>query len=87
MPFVTVISPAINPVTLSLNVMVTGIGETLVGSAALDVMTTVGATLSNTLVRLVAIVLLFVAASIATLAATLTVTVPARPTLLQQEQA
>jgi hypothetical protein len=40
-------SPTTNPVTLSLKVMVMGIGEMLVGSGAADVISTVGATLSN----------------------------------------
>jgi hypothetical protein len=40
-------SPTTNPVTLSLNVMVTGMGDTLVGSVAVEETITVGATLSN----------------------------------------
>ena len=45
-PFVTVMSPATNPVTLSLNVTVTGIEDKFVGSEAVDTNETVGATLS-----------------------------------------
>ena len=75
-PPITPISPTTKPVTASLKVIVTGIGEIFVGSVELDVMVTVGATLSNTLVRLVAAVFPFVAASVATFEATLTVTVP-----------
>jgi len=40
-------SPATKPVTFSLKVMVTGIGDTLVGSAAVEETTTVGSILSN----------------------------------------
>jgi hypothetical protein len=46
-PFVTVIEELANPVTTSENVIVTGIGLTLVVLLAVDVIVTVGATLSN----------------------------------------
>jgi hypothetical protein len=72
-----VISPTLKPVTLSLNVMVTGIGDSLVGSATVEEMTTVGATLSYVLERRFEAVLPLLVASTATLAATLTVTDPA----------
>ncbi len=76
-PLVTVISPKTNPVTLSLKVIVTGIGDTLVGSAAVEVMATEGATLSYVLVRMLEAVFPLLVPSTATLAATLTVTGPA----------
>ena len=42
-PLLTVMSPITNPVTTSLKVMVTGMGDTFVGSEAVVVMATVGA--------------------------------------------
>lgn len=45
-PLVTEMSLRTNPVTLSLKVMVTGIGDILVGSAAEEVIATVGCVLS-----------------------------------------
>ena len=51
-------------------------GDTLVVPEALLLIITVGATLSNIRVRLVEIVFPLAAASVATFAATLTVTVP-----------
>ena len=45
-PFPTVISPTTKPVTDSLNVNVTGIGEVLVGLDAVEVIDTVGAVVS-----------------------------------------
>ena len=71
----TTTSLLIKPVTRSLNVKVTGKGDRLVGSVAVLVIVIVGATLLYTLVKLTAAVFSFVAASVATLAATLTVIV------------
>jgi len=70
-------SPTTNPVTLSLKVMVMGIGEKLVGSVAEVVMITVGAMLSYVLDSTLETIFPLVAASFAALAATLTVTGPA----------
>jgi hypothetical protein len=75
-PFPTVISPTTKPVTLSLNVIVTGIGEVFVVADAVDVMLTVGTVLSYVLLSCVAAVLLLPAASVATPAAMSTVTAP-----------
>ena len=70
-------SPTANPVTLSLKVMVTGIGDKLVGSVAVEVMTTVGPTLSKVLDKILEAVFPFVAASATAPASKLTVTIPA----------
>ena len=75
-PLVTVMSPAINPVTASLKVIVTRIGKVLVGLGAVDVIVTVGEAVSNVLLNCEAAVLLLPVASIALPAATFTVTVP-----------
>ena len=45
-PFVTVISPTTKPVTLSLKVIVTGIGDVFVTEALVEVAVTVGAVIS-----------------------------------------
>ena len=74
-PLVTVISLAIKLVVLSLKVAVTGNAAVTVAAAA-EVRLTVGAILSKVRVKAVAAVLLFPAASVATLLGTLTVTVP-----------
>lgn len=70
-------SPATNPVTLSLNVMVTGMGDRLVGSVDVEVMTTVGGILSYVLDSKFEAMFPLAAASVATFSATLTVTGPA----------
>ena len=69
-------SPTTSPVTLSLKVMVTGIGVTLVGSAAVEVMITEGTELSKVLDKILEALLPFVAASTALFTATLTDTNP-----------
>ena len=48
MPLLRVISPDTNPVTASLNVIVTGIGDVLVALLADEVIETVGAKVSTT---------------------------------------
>ena len=75
-PLVTVISPKINPVTALLKVMVTGIGLVAVEAFAVDETTTEGRLLSNDTLKVFDTRLLFAAASCATPAAALTVTVP-----------
>ena len=77
-PFVTITSVASKPVTPSLNVTVTAIGLPFVGSGAVAVIATVGATSSNVtlLSLLVEAVFAFPAASFATPAASAAVTVP-----------
>jgi len=47
LPLVTMMSPAVNPVTFSLKVIVIGKGERFVGSVDVEVIVVVGATLSN----------------------------------------
>ena len=76
-PLVTDMSLRINPVTLSLKVKVTGIGDTFVGSVAVEVMTRVGDSLSYVLDKILEAVFPLVAASAAAPAATLTLTSPA----------
>ena len=67
-------SPATNPVTLSLNVTVTGIEDMFVGFEAVVVNDTVGAVSSYVLVKVAGPVFVFPAASCATPAATLILT-------------
>lgn len=76
-PLVIVMSPTTNPETLSLNVMVTGIGDVPVGLVAVVEMMTVGAILSNVLDSTLEAVFPLVAASAAAFAGMLTVTEPA----------
>jgi hypothetical protein len=74
--FVTAMSAAVNPVTLSLKVIVSGMGDTFVVVAAVDANVTVGAALSNVRLNCVAAELPLPAVSVAVPAAMLAVTNP-----------
>jgi len=75
-PFTTVTSLRINPVTALLKVKVTGIGEVFVGFGAVVDTITVGRVLSYVTVNVLDARLVFVATSSATPAAALTDTTP-----------
>ena len=74
-PFVTEMPEAVKPMTSSLNVMVTGIDARFVGSEAVLVIVAVGGTESYVRLKAPAVFALL-AASVATPAATFTVTAP-----------
>ena len=75
-PPVTIISPSVRPVTISLNVVVNGIGDMLVIGAAEDVTTEVGEIESYTTFTVFDLVLKLPAASITLLGRILAGTEP-----------